>query len=1049
MEGHPMVERFLERLQSNVDAPGGPEVDGGAEMGSPVYEPTDPGDDRMDEEAQAGDEAEDAEMGMVSAGQHSADQTGVKQECAIIERNLEILSLVEKLGGSTKRYRRDRTRQLRAIVSEIYSPPRVAAAAKMLPNLEMIPGCSLDLTTVDSDGIPWDFDLPERRAAALKLIKQQKPMLLVGSPMCTAFCRLLKLSEHKRDPEDVKRQYVKAMVHLQFVCTLYELQISEGRYFLHEHPDSAVSWSETCIRRILSMNGVHRITGDQCQYGQLDAKTGWPVKKPTGWMGNSPAILEKLSKRCSGPRGTCSATGGRTGHATCMGATAKAAAIYPFDLCKAILVGLREQLKSDGLMSDNVVGMHPVNAIQAEDKTIVATDVEMLLMEFEVDPVLAMTAKGEKFQSEKVYRDAMTGQVLVPELVKQARAEEMKYFTDKGVWIYRPRSEAFERMGKRPISCKWVDVNKGDDDNPRYRSRLVARELRLPGEDAIFAPTPPLEALRTVLSLAATNVEGLRKHIYDPKSDMRTQVAVIDISRAYFNAAKDHVNDPTYVELPEEDPQRANGQCGLLKVHMYGTRAAAEGWHDEYAGFLESLGFVRGDASACVFRHKQRHLVVSVHGDDFTYGGPKASIDWVKSRMLERYELTEVGRIGPAPEDGKELRVLNRVVRWCETGIEYEADPRLAEKIVCDLGLEGAKAVGSPGIKVNAEMASKDTPLDPEKHTVFRGVAARGNYMAADRPDCQFACKEICRWMASPTTGGVHALKRLGRYLEGHKRLVFHFPFQTASSVEVYSDTDWAGCVKTRKSTSGGCLMLGRHLIKSWSSTQGLVSLSSGESEFYGVTKASGIALGYQSLLRDVGVDAKLRVWTDSSATMGICGRQGLGKLRHIDTRSLWIQQRLRAGDLELRKVRGEVNPADLFTKHLSCEARIHDLLELFGCSYRGGRAEGAPQLKRDKDQQEPVLAVELYRRSSDGDFERDGFRYPTTQIEHADGQKELVPEARLHDPKVLPHMIVGELAYLFPRVVAAEPLQEAESDEEDWLERLAGSPNNEAGTNA
>ena len=73
--------------------------------------------------------------------------------------------------------------------------------------------------------------------------------------------------------------------------------------------------------------------------------------------------------------------------------------------------------------------MHPVNIIQAEDKVVRATDVEMLLMEFEVDPVLAMIVKGEKFKDEKVYRDAMTGQILVPELVKQARAEEMRYFT--------------------------------------------------------------------------------------------------------------------------------------------------------------------------------------------------------------------------------------------------------------------------------------------------------------------------------------------------------------------------------------------------------------------------------------------------------------------------------------------------------------------------------------------------------------------------------------------------------------------------------------------
>ena len=78
--------------------------------------------------------------------------------------------------------------------------------------------------------------------------------------------------------------------------------------------------------------------------------------------------------------------------------------------------------------------------------------------------------------------------------------------------------------------------------------------------------------------------------------------------------------------------------------------------------------------------------------------------------------------------------------------------------------------------------------------------------------------------------------------------------------------------------------MLGRHLIKSWSSTQGAVSLSIEESEFYGVVKASGVALGYQSLLNDLGLELPVRVWTESTATIGICGRQSFGKLRHIDT---------------------------------------------------------------------------------------------------------------------------------------------------------------------
>jgi len=135
---------------------------------------------------------------------------------------------------------------------------------------------------------------------------------------------------------------------------------------------------------------------------------------------------------------------------------------------------------------------------------------------------------------------------------------------------------------------------------PNYRSRLVAREIRKAGEDPIFAPTPPLESLRTIISLAATTVKGERPHVRDPLSEQRTQVSFMDISRAYFCAATDP-EDPTYVELPPED-EECGVKVGLLKKHMYGTRRAADGWHSEYAGRLvEELGFSCGDASACVF----------------------------------------------------------------------------------------------------------------------------------------------------------------------------------------------------------------------------------------------------------------------------------------------------------------------------------------------------------------------------------------------------------------------------------------------------------------
>ena len=100
-----------------------------------------------------------------------------------------------------------------------------------------------------------------------------------------------------------------------------------------------------------------------------------------------------------------------------------------------------------------------------------------------------------------------------------------------------------------------------------------------------------------------------------------------------------------------------------MRIHMYGTRAAADGWHSEYTSLLKSLGFVRGDASACVFRHGERNLVPSVHGDDFTSSGPQAHLDWMKSQMEAKCELKELARLGPAKDDGKEVKVLNRLVR--------------------------------------------------------------------------------------------------------------------------------------------------------------------------------------------------------------------------------------------------------------------------------------------------------------------------------------------------------------------------------------------------
>jgi hypothetical protein len=250
----------------------------------------------------------------------------------------EVLSLVMALGGDKRAYCRERSTRLKATISEIYSPPRVTAALRGMPSLGLIPGFALDLTVIDEyDNEPWDFDRLDKRERARKLVKEQKPMLLIGSPMCRAFSTWQALNQTKsRDPDKYRRARVQAELHIRFVCELYELQIEGQRYFLHEHPAGATSWKLPCIDRVTQQPGVTIVRGDQCQYG---AEAGDdPVNKPTRFMTNALQLAKALSKTCEGRKGFCSRPKGGQ-HRWCSGKVAADAAIYPLQLCRAILRG--------------------------------------------------------------------------------------------------------------------------------------------------------------------------------------------------------------------------------------------------------------------------------------------------------------------------------------------------------------------------------------------------------------------------------------------------------------------------------------------------------------------------------------------------------------------------------------------------------------------------------------------------------------------------------------------------------------------------------------
>ena len=159
-------------------------------------------------------------------------------------------------------------------------------------------------------------------------------------------------------------------------------------------------------------------------------------------------------------------------------------------------------------------------------------------------------------------------------------------------------------------------------------------------------------------------------------------------------------------------PKAGHGpeSCGLLRRHMYGTRRATEGWQDEYSGTLVSEGFLQGKASACAFVHPIRNIAVPVHGDDFTATGPKNQLDCFQQMMQGHYELPVGGRLEPGPSDDKEATVLNRVIRWTEQGVEYEANPRQVERLLdgIELSGEGVKGVATPGQQLHQHQVADE-----------------------------------------------------------------------------------------------------------------------------------------------------------------------------------------------------------------------------------------------------------------------------------------------------------------------------------------------------
>ena len=265
--------------------------------------------------------------------------------------------------------------------------------------------------------------------------------------------------------------------------------------------------------------------------------------------------------------------------------------------------------------------------------------------------------------------------------------------------------------------------------------------------------------------------------------------------------------------------------------------------------------------------------------------------------------------------------------------IEIEADPRHREILLAQMNLDGAnaKSVTTPAVKKQEWTPQMLTKIDRDRASTFRSATIRASYMSIDRVDVQQAVKEVARFMSEPNEGAWIMLKRLVRYLVGHDRLVQVISEQRyVKAPRVDTNSDYAGCVLTRKSTTCGHLFHGVNLIKAGSWTQGTRSLSVAESEFYAGVKGASILLGAKSMMIDFGEDvAQCVPGTDSSSAKSIMERRWAGRIRHLLCPILWLQERVDSGEIRIEKRKGEHNTADTGTKAVSAPVLMKHLKTL------------------------------------------------------------------------------------------------------------------------
>ena len=370
---------------------------------------------------------------------------------------------------------------------------------------------------------------------------------------------------------------------------------------MFKHASVARPWMIDSVEEIMKLPGVMVVEFGFCQYNMTsrDANEGGPVTKRTRILTTSLCLAKRFSKAQ------------RPGHHRFPQANYKAGPCqeYTNAFCGETYSAVKGELvkKSTGSMCAIAIGM-----LNAMCRNSIGTATE-------IHPRDDSEEFRHLYHGMEFYDDAY-GRPFNKERAVAARQIEMEFFWGMRVHSNVDRSAA-RQIGAPVITTKWIDTSKGDDNNLGHRARLVGRKITTDQRPDLFAATPPIESLRVISSMCASNRRG-----HGPYGILSS-----DVKRPHFFVKGTGI---IYIEVPIGDRELGDeNEIGRLNLSLYGRRDAAMNWQHEFTTTLVNEGFIRRNVSPCNFHHPGRDLHVTVHGDDFTTIGNKRQLTWFQTNI--------------------------------------------------------------------------------------------------------------------------------------------------------------------------------------------------------------------------------------------------------------------------------------------------------------------------------------------------------------------------------------------------------------------------------